>query len=175
MTVPSAGFQVLDDRVPWMVGAPLGTITRARRSHLVRFTVPLLAVASLGFAPLPFPKPDPSKKDLQRMQGAWVLVDSHRDGRHDDLRHEAVWVIEGHRLTISLDGTPERPRSIALDGRTAPPSLDLGPGRPGDHPLAGRYRVDGDTLTVRIGVERPADLSGRGPGNGVWVFKRRKP
>jgi uncharacterized protein (TIGR03067 family) len=140
----------------------------------VRLTVPLLAVVSLGFAPLPFPKPDPSKKDLQRMQGTWVLVASHRDGMRADLRHEAVWLITGDVLTISLDGTPERPRLIKLDGRTAPGSIDLSPGRPGDHPLAGRYRVDGDTLTIRIGVERPPDLSGRGPGNGVWVFKRRK-
>lgn len=38
----------------------------------------VIAALSLGFAPVPFPKPpkqDPSKADLVAMQGNWVELD----------------------------------------------------------------------------------------------------
>lgn len=140
-----------------------------------RCLLPLLAAASLAFAPVPRPKPDPTREDRERMQGAWVLAYAHRNGVREEVTQEAVWVIDGGRLQTSLDGKPGSTCSIKLDGRTRPGSIDMTDGRPGAGTALGRYRVDGDTLTVSMGESRPTDLSGLGPCNGVWVFKRRRP
>ena len=37
-------------------------------------------VLSLAFAPAPLPKPDPSKEDLERMQGAWLRISATQGG-----------------------------------------------------------------------------------------------
>jgi uncharacterized protein (TIGR03067 family) len=142
----------------------------------MRHTALLVSLLSLAFAPLPFPKPDPSKDDLARMQGEWVISRAHNRGVVEEVGGASVWTIKGDVLTTSRDGKIVSTCYIRLDGRTRPGSIDLHNKREGDaDPAPGRYRVDGDTLTVCIGPGvRPRDLSGFGPSNGVWVYKRKK-
>jgi uncharacterized protein (TIGR03067 family) len=142
---------------------------------MLRTAVPLLTALCVAFAPLPFPGADTSKADLERMQGAWVLAYAHQKGVREEVTQESVWVIKGDRLTTSLDGKPGSVCTIRLDGRTRPGSIDLADSRAKFGTAPGRYRVDGDTLSVSMGETRPRDLSGNGPCNGVWVMKRRKP
>jgi uncharacterized protein (TIGR03067 family) len=133
----------------------------------------LLAVVLLGFAPVPFS--DPEKADLKKMQGSWILASAHKDGVREEVKQEAVWTIKDDCLTTTLDGVPGSTLFIKLDGTTAPRSIDLRDDRGNDKAALGRYRVEDDTLTVSLGEKRPPDLSGKGPCNGVWVFKRKKP
>jgi uncharacterized protein (TIGR03067 family) len=130
-------------------------------------------VVSLGFAPVPFI--DPGKADLKKMQGSWVLTHAHKDGVREEVTQGAVWTIQDDCLTTTLDGMPGSTLFIKLDGTTTPRSIDLRNNREDDKAASGRYRVEDDTLTVSLGEKRPSDLSGKGPCNGVWVFKRKKP
>src|SRR4051794_21835007 len=117
--------------------------------------VPLLTALTLWSAPLPFPGPGPARGDLKALQGAWVLAYSVSKGVREGVTQEAVWLIEGVRVTTSLDGKPQEVFSLSLDARTRPRTLRLrnwpGPG-PGQT-TPGRYRLAGDTLTVRMGDE----------------------
>jgi uncharacterized protein (TIGR03067 family) len=140
--------------------------------------IQLLAVLSLAFAPAPVyrPKPDTGKDDLKAMQGSWVIHRSHNPGVSEDVDGTGVWTFEGDVLTTSRGGKKVSTSYARLDGTTRPGSIDLYNRREGDpDPAQGRYRVEGDTLTVCIGPGvRPRDLSGFGPSNGVWVYKRMK-
>jgi uncharacterized protein (TIGR03067 family) len=140
----------------------------------MRLVLPMLAVWSLGFAPVPLPRPDPAKEDLKRLQGAWVLAFSVKNGLREDQSQKGVWRIEGNRITTMLDGRKITTVSIVLDARTTPRSIDIISSASGGARVPGRYSVEGDTLKVCLGAKRPADLSGNGTSNGVWVFKRVK-
>jgi uncharacterized protein (TIGR03067 family) len=143
----------------------------------MRRFLPLLVLSSLAFAPAPLPRrqaPDRGAADLEAMQGSWVLSYAHKDGVREDVSRRAVWAIEGDALTTSLDGKKGSSLFIKLDGGTSPRSLDLLSARDAKDPTPGRYSLEGDTLTACVGAQRPRDLSGYGPSNGVWVMKRVK-
>jgi uncharacterized protein (TIGR03067 family) len=141
----------------------------------MRCVLPVLAVLSLAFAPVPFPKRQTADvaADLEAMQGTWVLADAHKDGVREKVTGRCLWVIKGDRVSASLDGKKGSTCFIRLDGAAKPRFIDLLNRR--DDKAAnnpGRYRLRGDTLTVCLGKDRPRDVSGYGPSNGVWVFKR---
>ena len=74
--------------------------------HLLTF----LAVLCLAFAPAPFLKSVPSKHDLKKLQGEWVLVrESHATGPPRRKRDLAA-VIKGGRVTF-LPGATRCPES----------------------------------------------------------------
>ena len=132
----------------------------------MRRVIPLLALASLAFAPAPVfrGKPDHARDDLKAMQGEWVLAYAHQDGVRGDVTQESVWAIEGDRLATSLDGKAASTYFIRLDGRTEPRSIDLLSRRDDVAPTPGRYSLKGDSLTICVGKDRPRDLSGLGRG-----------
>jgi uncharacterized protein (TIGR03067 family) len=137
----------------------------------------MAAVLSLAFAPAPFPRRDKATEDLTRLQGAWVLVYSVKNGVREYQVREAVWLIEGNRISTTLDGQKGATFFIALDAKRTPRALDILSSREKAEPVPGRYSVVGDTLKVCLGEKggkRPADLSGDGTSSGVWVFQRKK-
>lgn len=136
---------------------------------------PLVVVLLVGFAPVPPYRPKAGELDLAQIQGTWVLDHAHKNGVREEVTQKAVWVIKGDCLTTTLDGKPGSTNYLKLNARTTPGSLDLRSARDAATAVPGRYRVDGDTLTVSMGAERPADLSGMGPCSGVWVMRRVKP
>jgi uncharacterized protein (TIGR03067 family) len=142
------------------------------KKSVMRRLLPLLAVLSLAFAPLP--RPSAVKEDLARLQGAWVLMYSVKNRLREDQSQQAVWLFEGSRVTATLDGKPGSTFDVVLHGKASPRSFDVLTTEKGKPVVLGRYAVDGDTLWVSLGDPRPADLSGDGTSNGVWVFHRKK-
>jgi uncharacterized protein (TIGR03067 family) len=135
--------------------------------------LPLLPAAlSLAFAPAPLPKADPAREDLARMQGAWVLSYSVERGVKTPAAQEAVWRIEGDRVTTSLAGKKASSFRIVLRGSKRPRTIDVVPDEPGRAAVPGRYSVEGEVLKICLGQRRPADLSGDPPSNGLWVMAR---
>src|SRR5262245_18838494 len=98
----------------------------------------LLALASLAFAPAPFPKPDPGKEDLEKMQGSWVLSYAHNRGMREEVSGKVVCTIKGDVLTATLDGKKGSTCYIKLDARTNPRSIDLSSRRGQADPAQGR-------------------------------------
>jgi uncharacterized protein (TIGR03067 family) len=135
----------------------------------------LLTLVSLAFAPAPVyrPKPD-TRTDLEKMQGDWVLVYAHKNGVREEVTRQVVWTINGDCIIATLDGKKCSTTYFELDGRTTPRSIDLLNKRDGVKSVPGWFSVDNDTLKFCRDEERPADLSGFGTSNGVWVFDRKK-
>jgi uncharacterized protein (TIGR03067 family) len=137
--------------------------------------LPLIFVPTLGFAPVPFPKPNPNKDDLKKMQGKWLWIYTVEDGRRENQTKEMFWLIEGNRVSTTEDGKAFPLFFIALDARATPRAIDVRQPENAAPHLFGRYSVDGDTLKVCFGKEkRPGGLAGDGASFGVWVFKRKR-
>jgi hypothetical protein len=152
------------------------------RRKVMRALALLLPVLSLAFAPAPPPKVDPSKEDLEKLQGRWIGTGAYKGavlevyGEFCDFaKLPAVSPLE-----IRLDGPTYW--NVTLDARKRPRWLDLE--RLGTRFLC-VYDLEGDTLKLchnrgayggkraPSGARRPASLSGR---DGVLMtFKRAKP
>jgi uncharacterized protein (TIGR03067 family) len=140
----------------------------------------MLAVVALGFAPVPFRKPDPVKSELQKLQGEWELTRWDAEGGR-------VEVSPGdYRVVIVKDGFSHYnranllARSVLRFDRTRPGVMEVkrSDGE-ADETIHLRYRVEGDTLTyafhnANVRPDAPARLA---PGEGVTfkVFRRKKP
>jgi hypothetical protein len=59
----------------------------------MRRVLPLIVLVLLGFAPAPFPKPDPSKEDLRKMQGKWFWIYTVKDGNRKNEMQETIWLM----------------------------------------------------------------------------------
>jgi uncharacterized protein (TIGR03067 family) len=113
--------------------------------------VPLLLL-SLGFAPVPFPKPPKAKPvdaDLMALQGAWLETN----------RSQVVYVFAGKKVTVTQSGTLCSNWVMSLDTAKTPKAMDLA-GVLGTIPY--KYRLEGDTLTLILGKDNR-------------VFKRQGP
>jgi uncharacterized protein (TIGR03067 family) len=144
-----------------------------------RKAIAVLAVAALGFAPAPLPKPDPSQVDLKKLQGTWVVVsDRYEGGAKSDPGLKAV--VAGDRLTYIQDGKPMLPWVLTLDARQSPKTLDMRISGRADRGALCRavYSLEGDTLKLSHNgnwKDRPKDMTGTAPGTYLRVFKRLKP
>jgi uncharacterized protein (TIGR03067 family) len=138
----------------------------------------VLVVSSTGVA-VAAPTPDPSAKDLKRLQGEWRLTAATENGtEYPPEQHVWTWLITGTALR-ELGGTRGEVinGTIRLDATTKPPSLDL-TDRDDGLTARGIYRLDGDTLTVCVrvgGGERPKEFACKAGSRTVLiVFKRVK-
>jgi uncharacterized protein (TIGR03067 family) len=144
----------------------------------MRRVLPLLALVSLAFAPLPFPKT--SEADLKAMQGEWVLVgESHATGPPRHMRHLRASVAD-RRVTFSPEGdAPAGEWAVTLVASEAPKAIDLTRGGDGLRLIRGVYSLKGDTLVLcwNVGVEatRPRTLPGNIPVACKLTFKRKRP
>jgi uncharacterized protein (TIGR03067 family) len=147
----------------------------------MRRSVLLLALAalSLAFAPAPLPRPkaDPTKEDLKKMQGEWVLV-SRAVGGRPQLGLSKV-VIAGDRLTYHRpDGTVATRWSLSLEAKKAPRWVDSKREWPdSSYSARGIYDLKRDTLTICLvydKTDRPADFDGSKPSRWLLVLKRAK-
>jgi uncharacterized protein (TIGR03067 family) len=130
---------------------------------------------------------DPSKKDVQRLQGTWTLVADEVNGKREEVRDAAELVIRENKMTMraKVRGTDVSDESeFRVDATKTPKELDAiytgqkDPERKGVAKAI--YRLSGDELTIcgnAIGSEpRPTKFKTR-PGDGlslsVWKRKRR--
>ncbi|MGL4551664.1 MAG: TIGR03067 domain-containing protein [Gemmataceae bacterium] len=146
----------------------------------MRRIIPFLALSSLAFAPLPFPKPDPAKDDLRKLQGEWVRVSCTIDGEAGREDPGSVKVkIDGSMMAF---GSPGDTWGITLDGRKEPKHIDSrNTVRKGaDSVFLGIYRLEGDTLTICwrntvAGGVRPAGFNPHEPRVWLHTYTRKRP
>lgn len=133
------------------------------------------SVFALGFAPAPFPKPEPARGDLERLRGEWLLVSSTQGGKASGPRAHTAFVIAGDRLTVYQDGRFASEWRISLDS-TRPGQIDflrrlLG----AESRIKGVYELDGDTLRFWSGPgDRPTDRDAGAPGVIHEVLRRSR-
>jgi uncharacterized protein (TIGR03067 family) len=89
--------------------------------------------------------------DLDRLQGVWVIT--QEDGKPlspDAQRQEALEFLKDR--VLSADGTHGR---VRLDEAKAPPQITLGLGKPGEPPMTGIYKLEGDRLVIASCTKSP--------------------
>jgi uncharacterized protein (TIGR03067 family) len=139
----------------------------------MRRILSLLPLVSLAFAPAPLPRPDPSKEDLKKMQGKWVLESRLYQGR--PVAHVVATVeVQGDRWTyVNATGDWRAPGKLILDATKVPRRLHWGPGM-----HRGVYEINGDTLifvfTTGGSPDKLRDLDGNKPLRWREVLKRAK-
>jgi len=130
------------------------------------------------------PKKDEAAKELDRLQGTWILVSSEANGMKVDaaeLKKTGITLVfKGEKFTVKLSngdtvGTfkpdpGKKPK--AFDTRAADPAGKTAEG-------VGIYKLDGDTLTfcfvVGAGKDRPTEFQAATGSEAVLqVFKRDK-
>jgi uncharacterized protein (TIGR03067 family) len=142
------------------------------------------ASLSLAFAPAPLPKPDATKADKKKLQGAWERLSYTRGGKPVPLvapnAGPVFAVVDGDHLTYRQGTLVHGKWAFTLDAKKAPKVMDM----KWVNGLDGRthhgiYALEGDTLIVCStstgrAEDRPKDLSGTGPGHTRQVFRRSK-
>jgi uncharacterized protein (TIGR03067 family) len=138
-----------------------------------------LAVLSLGFAPVPFSRPDPAKAELQKLQGEWIRVRFASTGVPLAEAQPTRMTFAGSQVKYAGSATTDW--NVVVNGRTKPKTLDMtGLGGPEKGVTYwGIYLLEDDTLTLfsvkGAGPNRPRDF---GPTTEakvvVEVFKRYK-
>ena len=126
------------------------------------------------------PKAGGAAPDVKALQGTWQVVSQQRAGRPTERPRNMRWVIEGDRLSMVTTGkgqnaVPEvkkigdnlaggSPKLAAalkgaspvggrLDASASPPRIDLDVLK---RAVYGIYQLDGDALTVCLGVTQPS-------------------
>jgi uncharacterized protein (TIGR03067 family) len=149
------------------------------RTFALVFTATFLGLTVHG-APAPLPKPDPSKDDWKKIQGAWDYVGCRMAGRDVAVTPGELWmVITKDRITVNIAGSGVmNDWTYTLDASKKPKTLDM-KSRIGGFPngLSGVYVLEGDSFKCchNNGVgDSPADLSAAGASQRLDVWKRRK-
>ena len=143
----------------------------------MRRVIPLLAVLTFAFAPLPLPKPV-KKTDRGMLCGTWELASQTCGGVPQ--QRELKWVFTERASELTADHATS-PWEVDLDQKKYPKTIDFRVVMPGraPPPFRGVYALDGDDFKVCYDAldrtARPKDLSGRGASEVLWVFKRMKP
>ena len=148
-----------------------------KRRALLLVTVGLLLAADA-------PKDHAGKKDLEQLQGTWLLVSAERDGKKvaDDEVKKVKLVVTGNKfcfLSGSEVGTSAE-GTFTLDATKKPKATDstanAGPDK--GKTFFGIYDIEGDTHKVCFappGKDRPKEFATKaGSGHIVQVWKREK-
>jgi uncharacterized protein (TIGR03067 family) len=130
-------------------------------------------------------KEDAAKKDLKKMQGAWVMASSEREGKKlsDEEMKKYSRTVEGDKITVSFeDENAVRlfVYTLRLDPTKKPKAIDVtfseGPQK--GKTMHGIYEFDGDNCKVGfapLDKERPTEfVSKEGTGHVITVWKPAK-
>jgi uncharacterized protein (TIGR03067 family) len=98
---------------------------------------------------------DTGKKELQRVQGAWVMVALEIDGKEvaADKIDTTTLTIKGNHYTTRVKKS-EHECTIRLDPTKKPPQIDMIFTKPGSAPetCEGIYEIKDDTLRIARGL-----------------------
>jgi hypothetical protein len=142
----------------------------------------ILAVLTLGFAPAPFPKPERTRDDLQRLDGVWFVRGMTARGSHASVIHQynaLYWrrgdrvVLSGGELRFTDLGRIRAVERWAIQVQHRSNGIDLLPTPGGRYRMLGIYRRDEGMLLLAFrdpGRGRPESFSDR---EYVIVLKRR--
>ncbi len=126
---------------------------------------------------------DDAKKEMEKMQGAWVLVSSERNGEPAPAENLKALkrTIKGDEFTVFRDGEVLVKGKITVDPSKSPKTIDImfSEGENKDKPVLGIYEIDGDNQKVCYGApgnkDRPKEFSSKGDkGMTLSVWKREK-
>jgi uncharacterized protein (TIGR03067 family) len=127
---------------------------------------------------------DDARKDVEKLQGKWVVKSIERGGKAVDVdKDEHVprsITFKGDKVTLAeKNGEHGGTAKVGREGKLG--TLDLSPEDPGkqDHTVRTLYRLEGDTLTVCVNEgklsERPKEIGAKeGSHCTVIVFTREK-
>jgi len=125
---------------------------------------------------------DDAKKELEKLQGDWVMVSSERNG--ETLPDEQVKAfrrtIKGEEFTVTRDGETIAKGTFTVDPSKSPKTIDVTftEGDNKDKKMLGIYEIDSDNHKVcyaPLGKDRPKEFSSKGEeGLTLSVWKREK-
>jgi uncharacterized protein (TIGR03067 family) len=144
------------------------------RSHIVLF----LATAGLALAA---DAKDDAKKELEKLQGTWVMVSSERGGKKmsEDEVKAFQRTVKGDEYIVLHNGETLVKGTFTIDPTKKPKTIDAlrSEGENKDTPMRGIYEIDGDTYKVCFappGMERPTEfVSKEGSMHVISVWKRQ--
>jgi uncharacterized protein (TIGR03067 family) len=124
------------------------------------------------------PKED-SKKDMEKLQGEWILASLERDGEQlpEEQAKSRKRSIKGDKFTITRDGETLAQGTFTLDASKKPKTLDAKL-EGNDEAVQAIYELDGDTFKMcyaQPGQPRPKEFAGKADsGHTLAVWKRVK-
>jgi uncharacterized protein (TIGR03067 family) len=129
-------------------------------------------------------EPDPSKKDLGALQGAWAVESLEYNGKQLKDKYKISFTCKDNVMTVAGDGKVRKEYAklaLKLDPTTMPKCVDITVigGVQNDAKMEGIYEVKGDELRLCVkvfgGMERPAEFkSPEGSSIVLLTLKRRK-
>jgi uncharacterized protein (TIGR03067 family) len=131
------------------------------------------------------PSGDAAKKDLDKLQGNWLMQSSERDGTKltDNQVKEFSRTIKGNFYTVTIEneqGVQDLTGTYTLDPGKTPKTIDamLTNGPMKGKTMLGIYKLDGDTQTVcfaPVGQNRPTSFDSKQGTLSVWKREKVKP
>jgi uncharacterized protein (TIGR03067 family) len=140
----------------------------------------MLLAALICFLAVNFIRSDEPKKDLDKLQGVWTVVEAERDGNPADDFKNAVVTIEGDRFTTKTGDRVLRAGTLKVDETKDPHAIDTtyAEGELQGKTRLGVYKLEGDTWTIFTALEgkdRPTELAAKSSeGTTRLVLKRTK-
>jgi uncharacterized protein (TIGR03067 family) len=121
-----------------------------------------------------------ANEELEKQQGIWVAVSSHRDGEEapEEIVRSITRTVEKDHVIWKRDGKSFAGTTIILDGSKNPKAIDVipdgGPAR--GKRVLGIYRIEKDTLTLCMAdadLPRPHEFKAeKGSRQTLMGFKR---
>jgi uncharacterized protein (TIGR03067 family) len=125
-------------------------------------------------------KEDAAKKDLQRLEGDWVMVSGEQEGEKlpEQMIKESRLTMKGNTHTVKF-GEETMKGTHKLDPTKKPKTIDAQhEGSSKDQTMLGIYELKGDEFKVCFsapGKDRPTEFTSKsGTGQFVHVWKRQK-
>jgi uncharacterized protein (TIGR03067 family) len=125
---------------------------------------------------------DDAKKEMEKLQGTWVMVSSERNGEAlpDNQIKAFKRTIKGDEFTVARDAETVAKGTFTVDPSKSPKTIDvtITEGDNKDKKMLGIYEIDGDNHKVcyaPFGKDRPKEFSSKGEeGLVLSVWKRDK-
>jgi uncharacterized protein (TIGR03067 family) len=145
-----------------------------RLHALIALTIGLLPAAGVR-------ADDASKKELDKLQGAWTIVSDERDGKPVAADQGARVTMSGDRFSTEKGDKVLRRGTLKLDPAKTPKTVDVTytEGEFKGRTLLGVYNLEGDTWKICYGLpgeERPRMVPDKaGKGQVLLTLQRAKP
>lgn len=122
---------------------------------------------------------DPSKKDLEKMQGDWACTAMNLGGYQmpDDDAQAYFRTMKGDTYSVFRFSKVSGTGTLKLDATKDPKTIDATPEGGKTPPVAGIYKIEGDTLTLCLappGKPRPTKFDAADTENTTSVWTREK-
>jgi uncharacterized protein (TIGR03067 family) len=125
---------------------------------------------------------DDAKKELERLQGDWIMVSTERNGEAlpDEQVKAVKRTIKDDAFTVTRDGETLAKGKFTIDPSKSPKTIDVTwtEGDNKDKTIMGIYEIDGANQKIcyaSLGKDRPKEFSSKGEeGITLSVWKRVK-